>query len=296
VLAETLRPKVAGGWHLHEATRALPLDFFVLFSSISSVWGSRTLGAYAAANQALDALAHHRRALGLPATSINWGPWADGGMMDDAGQQWLAALGIEALKPSAALDMLERVVAARRTQAVVASMKWEKFLAVYEARGERPFMERVRPAKEAAAAPADRGFVERLGQMLPFDRREAIAAAIADHVVAVIGGGAAAAIAMDEGFFELGLDSLMATELRRRIEKQFDRRLTPTVTFDYPNIAALTAHVDEECFGAAAPAASIEPATLAPDAAGDLERAIAALESLSEDAVEAMLSTRGTPR
>jgi acyl transferase domain-containing protein len=296
VLAETLRPKVAGGWHLHEATRALPLDFFVLFSSISSVWGSRTLGAYAAANQALDALAHHRRALGLPATSINWGPWADGGMMDDAGQQWLAALGIEALKPSAALDMLERVVAARRTQAVVASMKWEKFLAVYEARGERPFMERVRPAKEAAAAPADRGFVERLGQMLPFDRREAIAAAIADHVVVVIGGGAAAAIAMDEGFFELGLDSLMATELRRRIEKQFDRRLTPTVTFDYPNIAALTAHVDEECFGAAAPAASIEPATLAPDAAGDLERAIAALESLSEDAVEAMLSTRGTPR
>jgi acyl transferase domain-containing protein/acyl carrier protein len=298
ILGDTLRPKLAGGWLLHEATRRLPLDFFVLFSSISSIWGSRTLAAYAAANQALDALAHHRRGLGLPATSINWGPWAEGGMVDEGGQKWLSAMGVEALKPALALDVLERVVAARHTQVVVAAMDWEKFLAVYEARGERPFMDRVRPARTAAAAtPADRRFVERLERMLPFERREAIARAIAGHVAAVIGGGGAASIGMDEGLFELGMDSLMATELRRRIERQFDRALTPTLTFDYPTVAALAAHVDEECFGASTPTtAAPVPFTLAPDASADLASAIAALESLSEDAVEAMLSTRATPR
>ena len=296
ILAETVRPKVAGGWLLHEATRTLPLDFFVLFSSISSVWGSRTLAAYAAGNHYLDALAQHRHALGLPATSVNWGPWADGGMMDDQGQQWLSALGVEALRPAAALDILESIVVARHTQAVVAAMNWEKFLAAYEARGAHPLMERVRPARTGASAPADRGFVERLEPMLPFERREAIAAVIVEHVAAVIGGGGPASIGMDEGLFDLGMDSLMATELRRRVEKQFDRTLTPTLTFDYPTVAALAAHVDEECFGASTPAAPDAPAVLTPEAGGDLASAIAALESLTDDAVEALLSTRGTTR
>jgi len=294
-LAETLRPKVTGGWLLHEATRSLRLDFFVLFSSISSVWGSRTLAAYAAANHYLDALAHHRRALGLPATSINWGPWSDGGMMDDQGQQWLAALGVGALKPAAALDVLEQLIAGNQTQAVVAAIDWERFLPVYEAKGARPFMERLRTIRASTSDTADRGFIERLGRMLPFERREAIGSAILDQVAAVIG--TASGIGMDEGLFDLGMDSLMATELRRRLEKQFDRMLSPTLTFDYPTITALAAHIDEECFGAAVPVPSA-PAPAAASAAGSgLADAIAALESLSDDDVEVMLSaTRGPIR
>jgi KS-AT-KR-ACP domain-containing polyene macrolide polyketide synthase/pimaricinolide synthase PimS2/candicidin polyketide synthase FscD len=135
--------------------------------------------------------------------------------------------------------------------------------------------------------------------MLPFERREAIAAAIVAHVGAVIGAGGPASIGPDEGLFDLGMDSLMATELRRRIEKQFDRALTPTLTFDYPTVAALAAHVDDVCFPAAAGAQTGAPeasASPGPDAGGDLASAIAALESLSDDAVEAMLSSRGTPR
>jgi len=288
-LAPTFESKVAGGRALHEATRALPLDFFVLFSSISSVWGSRTLGAYAAANHYLDALAHHRHALGLPATSINWGPWADGGMMDAAGQQWLAALGIEALKPAEALDAFEHAVAAGDTQTVVAAIDWATFLPVYEARGSRPMMARMRSASATApSAAADRGFVERLAALLPAERREQIAAAVTDHIGRVIGTEGASVIGPDDGLFDLGMDSLMATELRRILERQFDRELPPTLTFDYPTVTALSAFLDRECFGdAGADAAPAAAAAL--DGAGDLAAAIAALETVSDDEAEMLM-------
>ena len=79
-LAGVMAPKIPGAWHLHRLTRGQPLDFFVLFSSIASLVGSGGQGGYAAANAFLDALAHRRRAEGLPATTINWGAWADAGM------------------------------------------------------------------------------------------------------------------------------------------------------------------------------------------------------------------------
>ena len=287
-LTETFSPKVTGGWLLHEATRSLPLDFFVLFSSISSVWGSRSLGSYAAANHYLDALAHHRRALGLPATSINWGPWADGGMMDTAGEQWLAALGIAALKPADALDVFEDVVASGAAQAVVAAIDWATFLPVYEARGSRPFMERMRAAiVTAPTAAADRGFVERLAALLPAERRALIAKTVSDHVGRVIGTDSTV-VGADDGLFDLGMDSLMATELRRILARQFDCALPPTLTFDYPNVGALTEFLDQELFGAA-PAPTAAPAAAAVDAASDLAAAIAALETVSDDEAEMLL-------
>src|SRR5581483_5107839 len=79
-LKVTLQPKVLGTWVLHQLSIGLDLDCFVTFSSIASVLGSRALAHYAAANHFLDALAHHRRSIGLPALTINWGPWAEGGM------------------------------------------------------------------------------------------------------------------------------------------------------------------------------------------------------------------------
>jgi acyl transferase domain-containing protein/acyl carrier protein len=249
VLRSTFASKVAGAWRLHEATAALSLDFFVLFSSVSSVWGSRGLAAYAAANQYLDTLAHRRRALGLPATSINWGPWAGGGMMDDQGAQWLAAMGVRALDPPRALDALERVLASSEPQAVVATMDWSLFLPVYEAKGRRRFMDRVRGAAGAdARSVGDSAFVERLAPLAPAERRAAIIRATRERVAGVIGTGGPETIALDEAFFALGLDSLMATELRRALERQFDRALSPTLTFDYPTVSSLADYIERELF------------------------------------------------
>src|SRR5262249_52513654 len=89
-LTALLRPKVMGTWVLHQLTQSMQLDFFVAFSSIASIWGAKDQGHYAAANHFLDAMAYHRRSLGLPAMSLNWGPWAGGGMASAALQKWLS--------------------------------------------------------------------------------------------------------------------------------------------------------------------------------------------------------------
>ena len=118
-MRNVLRPKVAGAWVLHELTRSLPLDFFAMFSSVASVWSSRKLADYAAANSFLDALAHHRAALGLPALSINWGPWEGAGMVDASG--WgrsLELMGLRALRSEEGLDALGRLLSGPATSQV----------------------------------------------------------------------------------------------------------------------------------------------------------------------------------
>src|SRR6218665_871691 len=131
--------KVSGSWALHQATRTLELDFFVGFSSIASVWGSSGQAHYAAGNHFLDMLAHHRRLRGLPALTINWGPWAETGMGSATElKTWLVALGIQAISPVSGLAALERLLSTDGVQTTVAHVDWSVFKDVYEARGRRP--------------------------------------------------------------------------------------------------------------------------------------------------------------
>ena len=132
-LRSTFRPKVAGAWVLHELTRGLPLDFFVMFSSVAAVWGAPRSADYAAANEFLDALEHHRAALGLPGLSINWGPWDDGGMATASG--WgrsQGLLGLEPLDPGTALAALGRLMGDPAThRAAVVGADWKAFAAIF---------------------------------------------------------------------------------------------------------------------------------------------------------------------
>ncbi len=98
VLRASLRPKIGGAWALHELTKNKSLDFFAAFSSGASVWSAKGLAHYAAANQFLDCLAHHRRALGLPALTINWGWWAGGGTSAEW-EKYFAQVGLERFPP-----------------------------------------------------------------------------------------------------------------------------------------------------------------------------------------------------
>ena len=125
LMTETLRPKISGSWLLHELTLALPLDFFIEFSSIASVFGSPRQLDYGAANAFLDALAHFRRSLNLPAQSINWGPWAEAGMAArEERSRSLAQIGLEPLDVGRASRAWRRPRAWTRAQVLAVDADW----------------------------------------------------------------------------------------------------------------------------------------------------------------------------
>ncbi|ALX16880.1 non-ribosomal peptide synthetase [Burkholderia cepacia JBK9] len=256
-LDAVLEPKVAGAWLLHQHSAPFPLDFFILFSSIASAWGSRDQAHYSAANRFLDALAHHRRALGLPALSVNWGPWAQGGMTFPEAEALLRRVGIRPLAADRALDLLDRLPAV--PQAAVVDIDLALFQASYEARGPRPFLDRVRvagPATGAQAMPA-------LRDASPRERKRLLADSI-DRAVAQVLGYETEALDRNLGFFEMGMDSLMALDVRTLVEKALGIPLPVALLFDHPTVNALADFLAEQSSGTtpdahAAPTEVVQP-------------------------------------
>lgn len=237
-----LSPKVDGAWILHELSAGANLDFFLLFSSIASVWGSKGLAHYAAGNAFLDALAWHRNELGLPALSINWGPWTGEGMASGDAGAWLGRIGVNALAEENALQHLSNALQSARPQVTVADVDWSRFVPVYEVRRSRPFLEKMGrgPGEFPHDAPAlpkllkDAHGGQRLAMLIEHLRSQ---------VGRTLGFDASAAIAVDQGFFEMGMDSLTAVELRNRLEADLGKPLRATLAMDFPNIKALAGHL-----------------------------------------------------
>ena len=214
-MQQVLAPKVDGAWNLHLASRACPLDFFVCFSSTASTLGSAGQANYAAANAFLDALAHQRRAQGLPALSINWGPWAEAGMAARLGEEAArrrAANGIGDIAPEAGLQVMERLLSdPGAIQAMVSPIDWRKFLAG----GTRPFFEAIgenhRPQPESDV-------LSQLKESPSDQRRLVLTAYVATQVARAVGLASADHIDPDQRFINLGIDSLIAVELRNRLQ------------------------------------------------------------------------------
>ena len=245
-----LRPKVDGAWLLHELTRALPLDFFVLFSSTTGVWGARQLAHYAAANTYLDALAHYRHALGLPALAIDWGTWAEMRTAAPADQQTYAQFGLQPMSNDQALDiLLELLNHTDVAQITVASVEWHTLKAAYEAKRPRPFLALVEaptidpamtPPPLAPGAEARSEWRARLMRTPAHERRELLAAAVRAAAAQVMRLGPAQPSDDQQGLFEMGMDSLMSVELKTKLEAVAGHPLPSTLTFNYPSVAALT--------------------------------------------------------
>ncbi|WP_175797739.1 non-ribosomal peptide synthetase/type I polyketide synthase [Burkholderia ambifaria] len=238
-LDAVLQPKVAGAWLLHQHSEPFPLDFFILFSSIASAWGSRDQAHYSAANRFLDALAHHRRGLGLPALSVNWGPWAQGGMTFPEAEALLRRVGIRSLAADRALDVLDRLPAA--PQIAVVDIDLALFQGSYEARGPKPFLDRVR----VAPAPSGALAMPALSDASPRERKRLLADRI-DRAVAQVLGFGAATLDRDLGFFEMGMDSLMALDVRTQLEKVLGIPLSVALLFDHPTVNALADFLAEQ--------------------------------------------------
>ncbi len=248
-----LRPKVQGTWNLHQLTRNLPLDFFVCFSSIASVWGSQGQAHYAAANHFLDVLAHYRRGLGLPALTINWGPWAGGGMTTDEAQTLLKRLGVAALSPDSAIETLAYLLGTDECQSVVAQVNWSLFKELYTARHQRPLFEQIEiPLPETtkplglSAEPAMAQIVQQLAQKNAGERLPLLIAHLQGEVAKICGFDTPHQLPVPEkSFLELGMDSLMAVELKNQLAAQLGISLPVRVAFDYPNIQALAQYLTQ---------------------------------------------------
>ncbi|MCP3097313.1 SDR family NAD(P)-dependent oxidoreductase [Myxococcus sp. K15C18031901] len=246
-LTAILRPKVMGGWVLHELTRGLDLDFTVYFSSGSAVWGSAQMGHYAAANQFLDALAHHRRACGQHALSIDWGPWSAEGMVDEEGLRWFERIGVRGVSVEGGLQLLGELLALDVTQRSVAQVDWGLFKSVYEARAPRPLLESLGPP---AASAVERGgrtdggeALTQLRKATPARRKELVTSWVREEVARVLGFTSSASVKLEQGFFDTGMDSVTAVELRRRLCARFDVSLPATIAFDRPTVAALSTYL-----------------------------------------------------
>jgi NADPH:quinone reductase-like Zn-dependent oxidoreductase/short-subunit dehydrogenase/acyl carrier protein len=238
----TLGPKAFGAWHLHLLTMTDDLEFFIVYSSGTSVLGSPGQANYAAANAMLDGLVAFRRAKGLPATSVNWGPWAHGGMASsEAVQANLVARGLIPLEPTAALNTLGEVVAHGIGQAIVIKANWQR-AAKLLGTARPPILDSVLPSA-GPVTPGDSALLRQL-QDVPEAQRGAFVTEHLQREVQQILGLAQPPPATSR-FLELGMDSLMAVEMRNRLLGQFGGMFTidATAVFDYPTIGALAEYL-----------------------------------------------------
>lgn len=256
--------KVWGAWHLSEATADLKLDFFLSTSSIAAVWGSFGQTAYAAANAFLDGLAWRLREQGVAGISVNFGPWL-AGMADENARAHLDRRGVRTLPPADALAGMADVMAASSASAqapgsangVVARIDWARFLPLYQQAGKRAFLaelEREVPASEPTGmASGPTRLVEAL-TAAPVQRRKKLIVEHLRDIVAEVTKIDAAEIREEAGFFDLGMDSLMAVELRRRVEHAVGKQLPATLAMDHPRLVDVADYLLDDVLGLSTPA------------------------------------------
>ncbi len=259
-LRRVLAPKLTGAWNLHELTRGDPLQFFVCFSSASSILGADEQGHYAAANRCLDALAARRRADGLCGLSVNWGRWGTDGMLTAEAHARFAQAGLRPMDPTVASELLGRLMAGRAAQVMVAAVDWEVFRPLYEARRARPLLSRIEIATNEAAGPAaeQANLMRELRAAPVHGRREMLAMHIEREVTRVLGMAADRRLDRSAGLFEIGMDSLMAVALRGRLQRQLGLELPKTLAFEHPSVDALTEFLLATCFAEAADNATLQ--------------------------------------
>ena len=257
---QVLWPKVLGAWHLHRATMERDLDMFVLFSSVAGVLGNPGQSNHAAANAFLDQLAGHRRALGLPGQAIAWGAWSEIGEAEEQRERIsrsIAVTGVGWMTPQQGLRAFDRLVREDAANSMVLSRDWSAF----EKTLDRipPFFEDLlsfaQDAEADAPALAD-GLLSRLAETPAAEREALLVSFLQQELQAVLR--LPSAPEPTVGFFDLGMDSLMAVEVRNRLNRAFaDAYTAPnTVVFDYPDIAVLARHLAGELgdIGETAPA------------------------------------------
>jgi NADPH:quinone reductase-like Zn-dependent oxidoreductase/thioesterase domain-containing protein/acyl carrier protein len=220
--ANVMSPKVMGAWNLHTATAKFRLDHFVMFSSVSALIGAAGQANYASANCFLDALAHHRRALGLAALTVNWGAIADVGILarNARAAEHLALHGVHAIAPAQATEMLGTLMQSDGAQIAFMHIDWQKVFGLGKGSTASPrFSEVIEPSAEVD--PGNHKQLHRMISSAPNEKRLAMTCSMVGESVAKVLRVNSERLETSRPLREMGLDSLMAFELLNRLEAQF---------------------------------------------------------------------------
>ncbi|WP_315833556.1 non-ribosomal peptide synthetase/type I polyketide synthase [Bradyrhizobium prioriisuperbiae] len=251
--AQVMAAKVGGACHLDAETRGLDLDVFVLFSSAAGTLGSAGQGGYAAANACLDALAARRRAAGLPGQSLAWGLWVDDSSqaaglasgLDQVQQARLKKSGIGALDPVQGTALLAAALARSETQLMLTPLELGALRRRFNETVPPLWRELVRLPRRAAAAVRRGGWASELASLSAEHRLAAAVETVRAEVARVLSLGRADAVGSERPLKELGLDSLMAVELRNALGRRAGTSLPATLAFDYPTPTAIAKYLLE---------------------------------------------------
>ncbi|GAX39732.1 short-chain dehydrogenase/reductase SDR [Tolypothrix sp. NIES-4075] len=304
---QVLRPKVMGGWLLHRLFEKVDLDFFILFSSATHQLGllSRGVGDYSAANAFLDGLADYRTAQGLPAVSIEWGPWAEVGMAARVrNDERLARFGIGSITPEQGLQAMSRALCQNSASVWAIPINWSQLLQMDRFAAKSPFLSKLSRqvlSQEGAALQSQHLNAiesEILQKLKQHSGSESPAETLRDRfsvLTAYIQGEVAKVLKLEpsklpdsqQGFFDMGMDSLMAVELKNRLEASFGVSLPVTLTFEFPTIKDVAGYLAKKVMGWELPAASD---TELPKGEDEQALALSQVEEISDDGIEASIA------
>jgi acyl carrier protein len=271
---KVMAPKALGAWHLHQLTSGLSLDFFVCFSSMASVLGSPGQGNYAAANGFLDGLAHYRHALGLPALTINWGQWKETGMaarLDEKQKTRLNLMGLKAFDVDQGLKVLDAALQEKHPQLAAAALDWSR-LGTYRAVPQTVMLQQLKSAGGAKQHELICAYLKKtVCSVMDFEETELDA---------------------DRSFIELGIDSLMAVEVKNKLTRELGIEL-PVIRFMEGATANQLADYIQEALVRPSSSESAEPGrvqeadgSISPEKAREL---LTQLDNLSEEETERLL-------
>jgi myxalamid-type polyketide synthase MxaB len=279
---KVISPKVQGAWNLHQATQNLSLDFFVMFSSAASILGSKGQANYCAANAFLDNLAHYRRNLGLPALTINWGVWDEIGMVtktklfsnpeftgkvaeekgrkgkkekmnkvvnidanqsDEKFKSSFNIPGMGKIKPKQGIEILEYLLSTDATQVGVLPINWSKW------QQKSPlFANFINSEKNQEPVIKQSEILQQLEIAQPSDLKQILINYLCTEVAQILGLNSSEVINIEQGFTELGIDSLSSVELRNKLQTNLQCKLSSTLIYDYPTITILAEHLMNNLF------------------------------------------------
>lgn len=291
---KVLAPKVTGSWCLHELSQHLPLDFFVMFSSAVSFLGSAGQGNHVAACAFQDALAFYRRDLGLPALSIDWGPWAEvGAATRGKVSQRVLAKGYQPLQPEVGLGVLQQLLFSDRVRIASLSVDWDQYSAAHHdsltaALLSDVLKKRETPQANKKQAQAPKSELGELKQAPAAKRKQLLLDFLRQRAVRILGLDSGQQIDLMQPLTDLGLDSLMAVELRSVLSADLEATLPTTLVFDYPTLTALSDYVSRKVFNweESVP----QPAEPPREQEEDLHDILDRIENLSEEDVDRMYS------